>query len=61
MALYARINEYGFLETPYRKLEKVVRGGAWNCVPFICRSTHADIRGPDSTYKEQGFRVARDP
>lgn len=23
MALYARINEYGFLETPYRKVEKV--------------------------------------
>ncbi|MFZ5365702.1 MAG: DNA-directed RNA polymerase subunit beta [Patescibacteria group bacterium] len=27
MALYARINEYGFLETPYRKVEKVTIGG----------------------------------
>lgn len=27
MALYARINEYGFLETPYRKLEKAVLNG----------------------------------
>ncbi len=26
MALYARVNEYGFLETPYRKVEKVKRG-----------------------------------
>lgn len=27
LALYARINEYGFIETPYRKLEKVEKGG----------------------------------
>ncbi len=27
MSLYARVNDYGFLETPYRKVEKVVRGG----------------------------------
>lgn len=27
LALYARVNEYGFLETPYRKLEKVTDGG----------------------------------
>lgn len=27
LALYARINEYGFLETPYRRLEKVKVGG----------------------------------
>jgi DNA-directed RNA polymerase subunit beta len=27
MALYARINEYGFLETPYRKVEKVKKNG----------------------------------
>lgn len=27
LALYARVNEYGFLETPYRKLEKVTVGG----------------------------------
>ena len=27
MSLYARVNEYGFLETPYRKVEKVTRGG----------------------------------
>lgn len=26
LALYARINEYGFIETPYRKTEKVIRG-----------------------------------
>ncbi|MBI3577600.1 DNA-directed RNA polymerase subunit beta, partial [Candidatus Gottesmanbacteria bacterium] len=26
MALYARVNEYGFLESPYRKVEKVTRG-----------------------------------
>lgn len=26
LALYARINEFGFLETPYRKVEKVKRG-----------------------------------
>lgn len=26
MALYARVNEYGFLETPYRKVEKVTHG-----------------------------------
>ncbi len=26
MALYARVNEYGFLETPYRKVEKVISG-----------------------------------
>ncbi len=26
MSLYTRINEYGFLETPYRKVEKVVQG-----------------------------------
>jgi len=27
MSLYARINEYGFLETPYRKVIKVTSGG----------------------------------
>jgi len=27
LALYARINEYGFLETPYRQVEKVKVGG----------------------------------
>jgi DNA-directed RNA polymerase subunit beta len=27
MSLFARVNEYGFLETPYRKVEKVTRGG----------------------------------
>ncbi|MBI4066326.1 DNA-directed RNA polymerase subunit beta [Candidatus Gottesmanbacteria bacterium] len=27
MALYTRVNEFGFLETPYRKVEKVTRGG----------------------------------
>lgn len=26
LALYARVNEYGFLETPYRKVEKVKQG-----------------------------------
>jgi DNA-directed RNA polymerase subunit beta len=26
LSLYARVNEYGFLETPYIKLEKVVKG-----------------------------------
>jgi len=27
MAMYARVNEYGFLETPYRKVEKITVGG----------------------------------
>jgi DNA-directed RNA polymerase subunit beta len=27
MALYTRVNEFGFLETPYRKVKKVNRGG----------------------------------
>ncbi|EKD87352.1 MAG: hypothetical protein ACD_36C00121G0001, partial [uncultured bacterium] len=27
MSLYARVNQYGFLETPYRKVEKTSRGG----------------------------------
>lgn len=27
MALYARVNEYGFLETPYRKVEKITKNG----------------------------------
>ena len=27
LALYARINEYGFIETPYRKVEKLEKGG----------------------------------
>ena len=27
MALYARVNEYGFLETPYRKVEKIEKNG----------------------------------
>lgn len=27
MSLYTRVNEYGFLETPYRKIEKTTRGG----------------------------------
>jgi len=27
MALYARVNKYGFLEAPYRKVEKVTAGG----------------------------------
>ena len=26
LALYAKVNEYGFIETPYRKVEKVVKG-----------------------------------
>lgn len=26
MALYTRVNEYGFLEAPYRKVEKITRG-----------------------------------
>ena len=27
MAMYARVNEYGFLETPYRKVEKITTNG----------------------------------
>jgi DNA-directed RNA polymerase subunit beta len=27
LALYARVNEYGFLETPYKKVEKVTKNG----------------------------------
>lgn len=27
MSLYARVNQYGFLETPYRRIQKVPRGG----------------------------------
>ena len=27
MALYTRVNEYGFLESPYRKVEKILKGG----------------------------------
>jgi DNA-directed RNA polymerase subunit beta len=27
MSLYARVNEYGFMETPYRKVEKMTIGG----------------------------------
>lgn len=27
MALYSRINDYGFLETPYKKVEKIKNGG----------------------------------
>jgi DNA-directed RNA polymerase subunit beta len=27
MSLYTRVNEYGFLETPYRKVEKIERNG----------------------------------
>jgi DNA-directed RNA polymerase subunit beta len=27
LSLYARVNEYGFIETPYRKLEKVKKNG----------------------------------
>jgi len=27
MAMYARVNEYGFLETPYRRVEKITTGG----------------------------------
>ncbi|HUD19516.1 MAG TPA: DNA-directed RNA polymerase subunit beta [Patescibacteria group bacterium] len=27
MSLYARVNEYGFLETPYRKVEKIHKNG----------------------------------
>lgn len=27
LALYAKVNEYGFIEAPYRKVKKVVRGG----------------------------------
>ena len=27
LALYARINEYGFIESPYRKVEKIKKGG----------------------------------
>ncbi len=27
LALYARVNEHGFIETPYRKVEKVKKGG----------------------------------
>ena len=39
--------------------KRVIRGGAWNCVPFICRATHADMRSPEQDFREQGFRVAR--
>jgi len=28
MSLYARVNEYGFLEAPYRKVKKISRGGS---------------------------------
>jgi len=27
LALYAKVNEYGFIETPYRKVEKLEKGG----------------------------------
>lgn len=55
MALYTRVNEYGFLETPYRKVEKVTKGNTTKMHPtdeiiYLDASdeqyhyvTHADI------------------
>lgn len=31
LALYTKVNEYGFLEAPYKKVEKVKRGGKTQC------------------------------
>lgn len=31
LALYAKVNQFGFIETPYRKVEKVKQGGKTKC------------------------------
>ncbi|MCL4360648.1 DNA-directed RNA polymerase subunit beta [Patescibacteria group bacterium] len=60
MSLYARVNEYGFLETPYRKVEKIEKGGKTdmhitNDVVYLAADdeqyhyiTHAGIRMNES-------------
>jgi len=62
MALYARVNEYGFLETPYRKVEKVVKNNKTRMkvtdeIQYLCADdeeqyyiTHASVNIDDEGF-----------
>jgi formylglycine-generating enzyme required for sulfatase activity len=39
--------------------KRVIRGGAYNCIVPLCRTTHRDRRDPGLLFWDQGFRVAR--
>ena len=43
LAAYATVNEYGFIETPYRKVNRVMRGSDPNLVDHLLRQ---DIKDP---------------
>src|SRR3989339_1956845 len=66
LALYARINDYGFLEAPYRKIEKITKNGkirmrVSDTIEYIaaddeedCYITHAEIEiDKDGYIKEE--------
>lgn len=62
MALYARVNEYGFLETPYRKVEKVKKGSTHKAritdeIVYLAADDESDlyISHSDIGVDDQGF------
>jgi formylglycine-generating enzyme required for sulfatase activity len=38
---------------------RVMRSGAWNCIPALCQTSYRDGREESSTLRTLGFRVAR--
>ncbi len=36
---------------------RVLRGGSWNCMPFVCRSASRRKRRPDGRSRDCGFRL----
>ena len=45
---------------PASGLERVVRGGSWDTVPFFTRSVHRQSMRPDATSLSVGFRCVAD-
>ncbi len=46
---------------PILGLEKVLRGGSWNGVPFFSRSVHRQSANPADNHRWIGFRCVEDP
>lgn len=46
---------------PVTGLQKVLRGGSWNTVPFFTRTVHRQSWNPDDSQRWIGFRCAANP
>jgi len=59
LASYARINQYGFLETPYRKVLKEVANDGKAAVDEIARGDQGEVKNGDKITKEQAASLKK--